>query len=133
MAATGAGTVALMCSIFQTNIAEITTIATTQRLLLLVTANLLFLAASRSIILFSRINTKKSQNQHIPVLMIPLFSLISMYTLMEFVLRYTDAKTGYTFLGLLAVAIISINLFAYCIYLTLLKEQKIKTDRRNSR
>ena len=124
MAATGAGTVALMCSIFQTNIAEITTIATTQRLLLLVTANLLFLAASRSIILFSRINTKKSQNQHIPVLMIPLFSLISMYTLMEFVLRYTDAKTGYTFLGLLAVAIISINLFAYCIYLTLLKEQK---------
>ncbi len=124
MAATGAGTVALMCSIFQTNIAEITTIATTQRLLLLVTANLLFLAASRSIILFSRINTKKRQNQHIPVLMIPLFSLISMYTLMEFVLRYTDAKTGYTFLGLLAVAIISINLFAYCIYLTLLKEQK---------
>lgn len=124
MAATGAGTVALMCSIFQTNIAEITTIATTQRLLLLVTANLLFLAASRSIILFSRINTKKSQNQHIPVLMIPLFSLISMYTLMEFVLRYTDAKTGYTFLGLLAVAVISINLFAYCIYLTLLKEQK---------
>ncbi len=56
--------------------------------------------------------------------MIPLFSLISMYTLMEFVLYYTDSRIDYTFLGLLAFAIISINVFAYCIYLTLLKEEK---------